>query len=286
MKFLWIQQHRGVFELAVMCQVLQVSRQGYYAWKDRPAAPASVRRQELLRQIRQVHADSSKTYGSPRIHAELQDRKIACCVNTVARLMKAQGVRAFPARRFVPQTTDSHHDRPVFANVLNRDFAAALPNTKWVCDITYIPTGEGWLYLAAVLDLCSRKIVGWSMAGHLRTELCLEALHMAIQSRRPSAGLLHHSDRGVQYASQDYQNQLQLLGIACSMSRVGNCYDNATMESFWGTLKTEQVYRQKFATREEAKTSIFLWIEGWYNRRRRHSALGYKSPEAFEAGLN
>ena len=286
MKFSWIKQHREVFDLAAMCQVLQVSRQGYYAWQDRPAAPASLRRQELLAQIRQIHADSDQTYGSPRIHVELVEREIGCCVNTVARLMKAAGIRAATVKRFVPQTTDSDHDQPAFENILNREFSAELPNQKWVCDITYIPTGEGWLYLAAVLDLCSRKIVGWSMHDHLRTELCTEALHRAIQTRQPSAGLLHHSDRGCQYASAEYQQSLGLLGVTCSMSRVGNCYDNAVMESFWGTLKTEHVYRRKFATREEAKTSIFLWIEGWYNRRRRHSALGYVSPEAFEAGLN
>lgn len=160
MKFSWMQQHREVFDLAVMCEVLQVSRQGYYAWQKRPAAPATVRRQELLGQIRQIHADSDGTYGSPRIHVELVERQIGCCVNTVARVMKRAGIRACTAKRFIPQTTDSRHDQPVFENVLNREFSAELPNQKWVCDITYIPTGEGWLYLAAVLDLCSRKIVG------------------------------------------------------------------------------------------------------------------------------
>jgi putative transposase len=285
-KFAWIKPHADSFGVAVMYQVLQVSRQGYYAWKDRPASPAALRRQELLGQIRQIHAASDASYGSPRIHAELAERQITCCVHTVARLMRQAGIQGCAAPRFVPQTTDSNHDQPVFENILNQEFTAALPNQKWVGDITYIPTGEGWLDLAAVLDLCRRKIVGWCMAEHLRTELCTEALHRAIQSRRPSPGLLHHSDRGVPYASADYQRQLNLLGIGCSMSRVGNCYDNAVMESFWGTLKTEHVYRRKFATREDAKTSIFLWIEGWYNRRRRHSALGYKSPEAFEAALN
>lgn len=286
MRFAWIKQHVGIFEVTVMCQILAVSRQGYYAWKDRPASPAALRREELLGHIREVHATSGQTYGSPRMCVELVERQVACCVNTVAKLMKNAGLRADTGPRFVPQTTDSRHDQPIFENRLNREFEAALPNRKWVCDITYIPTGEGWLYLAAVLDLCSRKIVGWSMTEHLRTELCTDALHMAIQTRQPSPGLLHHSDRGVQYASVEYQQQLNLLGITCSMSRVGNCYDNAVMESFWGTLKTEHVYRQAFATREEARTSIFLWIESWYNRRRRHSALGYKSPEAFEAALN
>jgi transposase InsO family protein len=200
--------------------------------------------------------------------------------------MRQAGLRADPPRRFVPLTTDSRHEQPVFENKLNRDFGAALPNRKWVCDITYVATGEGFLYLAAVMDLCSRKIVGWAMADHLRAELCLEALNRAIQTRKPEPGLLHHSDRGVQYACREYQTQLQLLGIECSMSRVGNCYDNAAMESFWGSLKTEHVYRREFRSRAEAKSSIFLWIEGWYNRRRRHSALGYKSPEQFEASLN
>lgn len=286
MKFAWMQPHRESFDVAVMCQVFQVSRQGYYAWKDRPAAPAALRRQALLGQIRQIHAASDARYGSPRIHAELAQRQIACGVNTVACLMRRAGLRGCAAARFVPQTTDSNHDQPVFENILNQEFTAALPNQKWVCDITYIPTGEGWLYLAAVLDWCSRKIVGWCRAAHLRTALCTEALPMALQRRRPSPGLRHHSDRGVQYASEDYQRQLDLLGIVCSMSRVGNCYDNAVLERFWGTLKTEPVYRRKFATREEAKTSIFRWIEGWYHRPRRHSALGYKSPDTFEAALN
>ena len=168
----------------------------------------------------------------------------------------------------------------------DQDCLIAAGNRKWACDITYISTDEGFLYLAAVMDLCSRKIVGWAMADHLRAELCLDALNMAIRTRTPGPGLLHHSDRGVQYACDAYQKQLKLMNIVCSMSRVGNCHDNAAMESFWGTLKTEHVYRRTFANREQAKRSIFLWIEGWYNRRRRHSALGYRSPEQFEASLN
>jgi transposase InsO family protein len=269
-----------------MRQVLKVSRQGFYAWQHRRPGPMAIRREERLVQIRQIHAESGGTYGSPRIHAELCDRRIGGCVNTVAKLMKDHGIRARTANRFIPQTTDSTHDQPVFENRLNREFTAALPNRKWVCDITYIHTAEGFLYLAAVMDLCSRKIVGGSMAEHLRAELCTEALHMAIQARKPEAGLLHHSDRGVQYACCEYQKLLGLFNIGCSMSRVGNCYDNAAMESFWGTLKTERVYQEKYVTREEARTSIFVWIEGWYNRRRRHSALGYKSPDVFEPGLN
>lgn len=240
----------------------------------------------LLGEIRKIHADSDGTYGSPRIHRELIDQHIACCVKTVARLMKINGIRADLPKRFVPQTTDSNHEHPVFENKLNREFSATLPNHKWLCDITYIHTDEGWLYLSAVMDVWSRKIVGWAMSEKIDTQLCSDALNMAIQTRRPGKGLLHHSDRGSQYASEMYQKQLGLMGIACSMSRTGNCWDNAMMESFWGSLKTEHVYRRKYKTRQEAKVSIFLWIEGWYNRRRRHSALGYMSPEAFEVSRN
>ena len=189
-------------------------------------------------------------------------------------------------RQFVAHTTDFNHDHPVAPNVLEREFHAELPNQKWLTDITYIPTDEGFLYLAGVMDMCSRKIVGWSMADHLRTELCLDALSMALQSRKPGDGLIHHSDRGVQYASVDYQLLIQSHCICVSMSRVGNCYDNAAMESFWGTLKTELVHHSKYRTIEEARQSIFKYIECWYNRKRRHSALGYKSPEQFEASLN
>lgn len=289
MRFAWIDQHRHAFEVQRLCELLQVTRQGYYAWRERqPKEPsaAQLRRQKLLEQIRQAYQASDGTYGSPRVHAELAEQQVACCVNTVAKLMRQAGLRADTPKRFVPTTTDSQHEHPVFENKLDRNFEAALPNRKWVCDITYVGTDEGFLYLAAVMDLCSRKIVGWSMAEHLRAKLCLEALNMALQNRKPGPGLLHHSDRGVQYACEAYQQQLKLMGIECSMSRVGNCYDNAAMESFWGTLKTEHVYRRTFRSRAEAKSSIFLWIEGWYNRRRRHSALGYQSPEQFEASLN
>ncbi len=289
MRFAWIHAHRQMFEVAAMCELLAVSRQGYHAWqlrRRRPPSSSEARRQRLMRQIRQAHDESDGTYGSPRVHAELAERNVACCVNTVAKLMRRQGLRANTPRRFVPPTTDSNHEHPVFENRLDRDFSAESPNRKWVCDITCVSTGEGFLYLAAVMDLYSRKIVGWAMADHLRAELCLDALTMAIRSRTPGPGLLHHSDRGVQYACEEYQKRLKLMDIDCSMSRVGDCYDNAAMESFWGTLKTEHVYRRKFASREEARRSIFLWIEGWYNRRRRHSALGYRSPEQFEASLN
>jgi transposase InsO family protein len=286
MRFQWISQHRREFEVRMMCDALHVSRSGYYAWVDRPLSRRQQRQEQLVEQIRQVHEQSQGTYGSPRIHAELVEQKIDVCINTVARLMKQTDIRSIIHRRFVVRTTDSHHDLPVASNGLDRQFQASLPNQKWCCDITYVPTRQGFLYLAAVIDLCSRKIVGWSMADHLRTELCVNALQMALGLRRPGKGLLHHSDRGVQYASVDYRKMLSFHQIDVSMSRTGDCYDNAVMESFWGTLKTEWVYHRDYATREEARRSIFQYIECWYNRKRRHSAIGYKSPEQFEASLN
>lgn len=270
----------------MMCEVLQVSRSGYYAWTIRPVSRRDQRREALLEQIRQVHQESRDTYGSPRVHAELADRKIQVCVNTVAKLMKQAQIRSVMHRKFVVRTTDSNHDLPVAPNLLAREFQTPMPNQKWCCDITYIPTQEGFLYLAAVIDLCSRRIIGWSMADHLRSQLCLDALGMAIQSRRPGRGLLHHSDRGVQYASVDYLRLLQSHDVVVNMSRLGDCYDNAVMESFWGTLKTEWVHQRTYQTREQARHSIFMYIECWYNRKRRHSAIGYKSPEQFEASLN
>jgi transposase InsO family protein len=285
-KFAWIQERRELFEVSIMCEVLQVSRSGYYASVDRPPSNRSQRQETLIEQIRQAHEGSFCTYGSPRIHAELVEQDIDVCVNTVAKLMKQAEIRSAMCGKFMIQTTDSNHDQPVAPNLLDREFQADLPNQKWCCDITYIQTEEGALYLAAVMDLCSRKIVGWSMADHLRTELCLDAVDMALRARKPGSDLLHHSDRGVQYASNDYRLLLKSHDITVSMSRVGNCYDNAAMESFWGTLKTEWVYRQDCPTRDHARQSIFKYIECWYNRKRRHSSIGYKSPEQFEASLN
>lgn len=269
-----------------MCEVLNVSRSGYYAYSTRSPGERQQRQEKLLEQIQAAHEHSFGTYGSRRIHAELKDQAVDVCVNTVAKLMKQAEIRSIMRRKFVVQTTDSRHDHPIADNVLDRQFKAELPNQKWCCDITYIPTREGFLYLAAVIDLCSRRIVGWSMAEHLRTQLCLDALDMAIKTRQPGADLIHHSDRGVQYASNDYARVLQQHGLQVSMSRKGNCYDNAMMESFWGTFKTELVHHLEYETLEQARQSIFKYIECWYNRRRRHSAIGYKSPEQFEASLN
>jgi transposase InsO family protein len=270
----------------MMCRMLNVTRGGYYAWRERPQSPRQQRRAELVKQIRQVHHDSRGTYGSPRVTPELKDQGISVCENTVARYMREEGLCVKPRRRFVPRTTDSDHDHPVAPNRLDRDFTAGAPDQKWACDLTYIFTDQGWLYLSVVIDLFSRKVVGWSMSDDLKAHGVAEALQMAIARRKPGAGLLHHSDRGVQYACELYRQLLAEHDIECSMSRPGNCYDNAVAESFFGTFKTELVNRVRYRTREEARASIFEWIECWYNRRRRHSSLGYMSPEAFEAQIN
>jgi len=276
----------GPYPVELACDVLGVSRSGYYAWRDRPASARAARRAELAAKVRAAHAANRRVYGSPRVHAALAASGERVCVNTVAKVMRQQRIRARTARRFVPRTTDSRHARPIADNVLGRDFDAALPDQKWAAAVTYVPTGEGWLYLAGVIDLCSRKLVGWSMADHMRTDLVADALRMAIARRAPGEGLLHHSDRGVQYASDDYQHLLAANGIACSMSNKGDCYDNAVMESFWGTLKAELVDHERYATRDEARASVFEYVEVFYNRTRLHSSLGYVSPEQFEAGLN
>jgi putative transposase len=272
--------------VSTMCRILRVARSGYYAWRDRPTSRREERRAELMARIRQVHEQSRHSYGSPRITVELKESGVDVCANTVARYMRESGVCVQPRRRFVPRTTDGDHPHPIAPNRLDRDFEAMAPDQKWACDLTYVWTDQGWLYLAVVLDLFSRKVVGWSMSDHLRADGVAEALEMAIARRGPGAGLLHHSDRGVQYACDRYRSLLGRHGIACSMSRPGNCYDNAVAESFFGTLKTELVNRTRYATRREARSSIFEWIECWYNRRRRHSSLGYLSPEAFEAQNN
>jgi putative transposase len=285
-RFAWIQRHAQEFAIKVLCEVLQVTKSGFYAWKKRPMSERQQRREQLVGRIRQTHEKSRRIYGSPRVTAQLNASGVIVCENTVARYMREEGVASKVKRRFRVKTTDSKHDHPVAMNVLNRSFQAEAPDRKWCVDITYVPTAQGWLYLAAVIDLCSRMIVGWAMADHLRAELCLDALSMAIQNRRPGPGLLHHSDRGVQYACQAYRSFVDRQQMQVSMSRTGNCYDNAVMESFFGTLKTELVYHENYPTRGEARLSIFEYIEVFYNRQRRHSAIGYMSPEAFEASLN
>ncbi len=244
-----------------MCQVLQVSRAGYYAWLARPESPRAARVSALIGPIRQAHRQSDQTYGSPRVYRELKARGVACCEKTVAKLMRRDGLRAANARRFVVRTTDSRHGHPIAENVLDRRFEPGDPDRTWVADITYIPTAEGWLYLAAVLDLSSRKVIGWATADHLRSELAQRALTNALEHRRPSGPVLHHSDRGVQYACDAYQELLRARGFEVSMSRKGECHDNAVMESFFGTLKQELVHRRTYLSREEARRSLFEYIE-------------------------
>ncbi len=287
MKFAFIEEHLAKsFPLEVTCRVLEVSRSGYYAWLRRPDSAASQRREALAQKIQAIHQENRQLYGSPRICQALKAQGQCVCENTVADIMKERQIRVKIKKKFVPCTTDANHHQPIAANVLDRQFQADLPNQKWAVDITYIPTGEGWLYLAGVIDLCSRKIVGWSMADHMKTDLAADALRMAIAHRQPEEGLLHHSDRGVQYASDDYLHLLKVHGMQVSMSGKGDCWDNAPMESFWATLKTELVHREQYGTHEQARASIFEYIEVYYNRKRIHSAIGYQSPEAFEASLN
>jgi putative transposase len=283
MKFGFIAEHCRDWPVVTICRVLKVSRSGFYQWRKAVPSQRSLRQEQLLKEIKRVYLENRELYGSPRVHrALLMDGQVVCR-NTVARLMRKAHIRARSRRGFVPRTTDSSHQQPVAENLLGRDFAADAPDRKWLADITYIPTDEGWLYLAAVLDVYSRRIIGWSMADHMRIDLVGDALRMALAWRKTSGGLLHHSDRGVQYASEDYQELLKDHRITVSMSGTGNCYDNAMMESFWATLKTELIYLQNYPGHESARQSIFEYIEVFYNRKRLHSSLGYLSPEAFEA---
>lgn len=273
--------------MIVMCDVLGVSRSGYYAWKSRGPSRRSRRQRELVDEILEIHGDRDmKSYGSPRVHQELVSRGHSVSENTVARLMRLASIRACSSRKY-RVTTDSNHSHPVAENVLNREFQQSSADRVWLADITYIPTGEGWLYLACVLDAYSRKIVGWSMSSRMKQDLVLDALRMALGRRRPDeeSGLLHHSDRGSQYASSAFQQLLKEENITCSMSRRGNCWDNAMMESFFATLKKERIYQERYATRAQARASVFDYIERFYNRVRRHSALGYLSPEQFEQAV-
>lgn len=281
MRYQFIQAHRREFQVRLMCRVLEVSRGGFYLWLKRPASRRSVENCRLLLEIRAIHKASRETYGSPRVHAQLQSPSKSCGRNRVARLMRENGIRAKRKRKF-RATTDSKHNSPVQENILGRRFDVETPNKAWVGDITYIPTQEGWLYLAALMDLHSRRIVGWCMDNRISRHLVARALEMACFQRSPEPGLLHHSDRGSQYASHDYQKLLKDHGIVCSMSRKGNCWDNAAMESFFSTLKMELVYHRNYESRAQAQADIFDYIEVFYNRQRLHSALGYRSPAAFE----
>jgi transposase InsO family protein len=265
-----------------MCRVLGVSASGFYGWKRNPGSSREKENLRLVTHIKAVHKESRKTYGSPRIHAELHSRGIRCGRHRVARLMRQRGIQAKHKRKF-KATTDSNHHLPVHENRLNRSFDVESANKSWAADITYIWTREGWLYLAVILDLFSRRIIGWSMQDRLEKQLVIDALLMALGRRQSVAGILHHSDRGSQYASKEYQNLLKEAGISCSMSRKANCWDNAVVESFFSTLKREWVQGKTYRTRTEARADIFYYIETWYNRKRRHSTLGYLSPAEFES---
>jgi len=280
-KFAFILAEKAEHAVRMLCRVLGVSHSGFYAWQRRGPSSRAQQDERLKAHIRATHKASRGTYGSPRVHAELRRQDITTSRKRVARLMREEGICALPRKRF-RRTTDSNHDLAVAPNVLDRSFTVDEPNRVWVTDLSYVWTWEGWVYLAVVLDLFSRRVVGWAVADHMRTELCLEALSMALRRRQPDGGLLHHSDRGSQYASGDYQVELNRRGIVCSMSRRGDCYDNAVAESFFGTLKAELVDRQPWATRSQVCNAIAEYIEVFYNVRRLHSALGYVSPAEFE----
>ncbi len=281
MRYAWIQEHTKTFPVAVMCRVLQVSTSGYYDWFQRKPSSQQQRREQIAQQAARSYFESKRIYGYRKVYQDLLEGGVLCCEETVRRIMRRIGLYSRIKRKFVV-TTDSGHDLIVAANLLDRNFTAEMPNQKWVADITYVATDEGWLYLATVMDLFSRRIVGWAMSEHIDASLVVSAMAMALSQRRPEVGLLHHSDRGSQYASDVFQKLLQDNSIVCSMSRKGDCWDNACMESFFGSLKTEWISAKKYKTRDEAEKDIFKYIELFYNRKRRHAALGYLSPAAYE----
>jgi putative transposase len=278
MSYAFIRDHVAAFPVSLMCQVLGVSRSGYYEWASRPVSSPALGDQALATEIQAVHAGSRGRYGSPRVHAELRARGRRVGRKRVARLMRGIGLSARRRRR-LRRTTDSRHAFPVAPNLLERNFTADAPDRVWMADITYIWTRKGWLYLAVVLDLFTRRVVGWAMADPLGHELALAALDMAIVRCRPEPGLIHHSDRGVQYAAHGYRRRLRAHGILCSMSRKGDGWDNAPVESFFATLKGELVDDADYWTREMARADLFQYLEGFYNRRRLHSGIGYLTPE-------
>ena len=282
MRYRFIQAEKAVYPVGVLCRVLEVARSGFYAWRQRPLSRRAQENQGLVMQIRACYQASRGRYGSPRIHHELRAHGLQVGRHRVARLMRLHGLRSVSRRRAWKRSARA---APAFvvANVLRRQFAATQPNEKWAGDITYVPTREGWLYLAVLMDLYSRRIVGWAMDDQVTTTLTLRALEMALQQRAVPVGLLHHSDRGSQYGAVAYQQRLAACGIQCSMSRPGNCWDNAVVESFFATLKTELlVNAHPYPSRQDIRTAIFEYVEGFYNRSRRHSTLGYLSPGEFE----
>ena len=288
MRYAVITRHRGEFEVRLMCRVLEVSPSGYYASLKRPSSWHALIDEVLMAHVRIIHAESGETYGAPRVHRELQAEGLPASPKRVARLMREDGLVARPRTRSRVSTTDSNHTNPIAPNLLARQFdvKGIGLNQIWVADLTYIPTREGMLYLATVLDLGSRRCVGWAMRDTLEVEVALSALRMAHDARRPSAGLIHHSDRGSQYTSGAYRDELAAHGSVASMSGKGDCYDNAVAESFFATLEFELLMKNDWHTRAEARRAIFRYIETWYNRKRRHSTLGYISPAEYEQQLH
>ena len=281
MKYVFVREHREAFPIDLMCRALGVGSSGFYAWLKRPESPRRRDNLRLLTEIKAVYRRSRKTYGSPRIYAELNETGHTCSRYRVARLMRQHGIVSKHKKKF-RVTTNSAHSFPIAKNLLRREFNVARPGQCWVSDITYIPTLEGWLYLAITLDLFHRKVIGWSMGRWITRQLAIDALNMAIKNGGLKLGLIHHSDRGVQYASNEFRAGLKTNDIKCSMSRKGDCWDNAVAESFFHTLKVELIHGKTYNTRQEAKTAIFEYIEVFYNRQRRHSYLGYLSPDEYE----
>ena len=284
MRFKLIDEAKKEFPVHRLCRILGVSDSGYFAWKSRPASRRQVTDMVLLAHIRAQFATSNETYGAPRMHVELKEDGLDAGRHRIARLMRDNGLKALQKRRY-KKTTDSNHGGPVAANLLDQDFACDGPDQKWGADISYIWTSEGWLYLAIVLDLFSRRIVGWATSDRLKKNLALHALRRALALRHPPPGLIHHSDRGSQYCSHDYRRLLKAHGVMVSMSGKGNCYDNAMVETVFKTIKNELVWRMIFQTRIAAELALGRYIDGFYNPCRRHSALGYKSPVSFEAKM-
>ena len=286
MKYAWIREHRDSFPVAVLCEVLEVSASGFYDWLDRPLSPRAERHAQIQVAVQQVHTESHGVYGSIKIAKQLRERPDleSACRNTVAQAMRELGLKSRVSKAFTPTTTQSDPTKQPAPNELAQDFMATAPNRKWVTDITYLATSEGWVYLAVVLDLFSRKVVGWALSNSLATELVSEALRQAVETRRPEGrDLLHHSDRGCQYTSDAYQQTLRALGIQCSMSRTGCCYDNAVMERFFWSLKHEWTNHENFQNLTDTRLSVFRYIETFYNPERLHQTLGYLSPNQFEA---
>ena len=281
MRYAWIKEHDHDFPVAVMCDALQVGTSGYYGRLGHRPSARQQRHVHIAQAVTRFYFESERIYGYRKVYADLRDASINCCGETVRRIMRRIGLFSCVKRRFV-RTTDSNHNMAVAQNLLARDFKADAINTKWAADITYVPTEQGWLYFAAVMDLYSRRIIGWSMSERIDSKLVTEALRMAIEQRKPQNGLVHHSDRGVQYACEDFQELLKAEGIVCSMSRRGDCWDNACMESFFGSFKMEWIAGKRYENFEEAKKNIFKYVELFYNRRRRHASLGYVSPVAYE----